>query len=315
MTDIVTCFGSHPCPGGSGRHPARARGAVLLLALSGVTSAAVPMRTVWIPEAEYRPFQYTPLPTTYLNDGRAAFWNLANDFSAVSNPTGEWSFGWSISRFGGFNLSPNAGAPLIPGVPGWFNLANGLMPCVVRAPVPVSFPDLGTGVTLPANSVGIQPDALGKFACVLWTCPQDGQYQIEAQFTGRSTSETGNADVVIRRNNVQLFFSNVRDPRQISILQTTFDLVAGETMDFRVGKGTDSNLNDLKQLDVVIQRVLRICIGDINGDLIVNSADLAILLGQYGQSVPPSEGGDLNGDGFIDLFDLQLLITNLGCIR
>lgn len=270
---------------------------------------------VWIGAKDYAPFSYFILPATYLADGRQAFWDVGAGFSATANPNAEWSYGWAFSRVGPFQLSPNSGEPLLAGVPGWFNLTNGLMPCVVLAPVDVSFPALGTGVTLPAGKVGLQPDSLGKFACVKWTCPQDGQYRFDAQFTGRSTAEVGNADVAVLRDGIQLFWSNVRDPRQISLLQVTFDLTAGETMDFRVGKGTDTNQNDLKQLDVVIQRVPRICVGDINGDGAVNTADLAFLLGQFGQGVPPSDGGDINGDGLIDTADLFLLLGNLGCTR
>ena len=196
---------------------------------------------------------------------------------------------------------------------GWFTPAVGNQPCVVRVDTATSFPALGTGVTLPAGKVGMMPDSLGKFAAVKWTAPQNGQYAIDAQFTGRSTVEVGNSDVMVLRNGLQLFFSTIRDPRQIVLFQTVFDLTAGETMEFRVGKSNDTNANDLKQFDLVIQRLPRLCPGNINGDLQVDTADLVLLLAQFGQFVVPSEGGDLNGDGFVDTSDMQILLSNLGC--
>src|SRR5258708_16164029 len=36
-------------------------------------------------------------------------WDAAIDFSASANPTGAWSYGWSIGRGSAFNLSTVAG--------------------------------------------------------------------------------------------------------------------------------------------------------------------------------------------------------------
>ena len=51
------------------------------------------------------------------------------------------------------------------------------------------------------------------------------------------------------------------------------------------------------------------CMGDLNGDLHVDGADLAIMLGQWNQSGGTS---DLNGDGLIDGADLALLLGRWG---
>ncbi len=50
---------------------------------------------------------------------------------------------------------------------------------------------------------------------------------------------------------------------------------------------------------------------DINGDSVVNTADLGLLIGDFG-SVGPSEPADLNGDGVVDTADLGLLIEGFG---
>jgi hypothetical protein len=47
---------------------------------------------------------------------------------------------------------------------------------------------------------------------------------------------------------------------------------------------------------------------DLNGDGVVNGADLGILLAAWGGSGP----GDLNGDGTINGADLGILLANWG---
>ena len=44
--------------------------------------------------------------------------------------------------------------------------------------------------------------------------------------------------------------------------------------------------------------------GDLNGDGIVNGADIGLLLGAWGTSGP----GDLNGDGQVDGADIGLML-------
>lgn len=286
-------------------------------ALVGVVAGAASGQPRFVPvwREVPPPLAFSPraFDEVYQEAGRPQVWNLAQEFNrGTANPAGQWTMGYALNRFGSFNTSPDWGVTL-PGASGWFTSSVGTTPTIVQVLTATTFPTLGTGVSLPAGAVGLMPDNLGKFAVVKWTCTEAGQYAIDAQFTGRSTLETGNSDVAVLRNGLQLFFSTVRDPRQIVVMQTTFDLTPGETMEFRVGKSNDSNLNDLKQLDVVIQRLVRLCPGDINGDGIVNIADLSIMLGSFGTAVIPSEGGDLNGDGVVDVNDLSLLLGNLGC--
>lgn len=50
-------------------------------------------------------------------------------------------------------------------------------------------------------------------------------------------------------------------------------------------------------------------LGDLSGDGVVNAADLAIVLGNWGMT---SETGDVNSDGVVDGTDLSLLLNNWG---
>ncbi|MBX3355725.1 MAG: hypothetical protein KF724_08505 [Phycisphaeraceae bacterium] len=52
------------------------------------------------------------------------------------------------------------------------------------------------------------------------------------------------------------------------------------------------------------------CLGDLNGDSVVNGADIAIILGFWG--VTPLYLGDLNCDGLADGVDIALLLGNWG---
>lgn len=53
--------------------------------------------------------------------------------------------------------------------------------------------------------------------------------------------------------------------------------------------------------------------GDLNGDGVVNFADLNLLLSNFGQTgAPGSTPGDANGDGVVNFEDLNIVLTNFG---
>lgn len=54
------------------------------------------------------------------------------------------------------------------------------------------------------------------------------------------------------------------------------------------------------------------CPGDTNGDNAVNSADLSVLLAQFGTSVEAGTGADFNDDGVVNAADLSVLLSNFG---
>ena len=51
------------------------------------------------------------------------------------------------------------------------------------------------------------------------------------------------------------------------------------------------------------------CTGDVNGDGVIDLADLTIVLSNFGQNVP---FGDANGDGVVDLVDLNIVLAAFG---
>lgn len=54
------------------------------------------------------------------------------------------------------------------------------------------------------------------------------------------------------------------------------------------------------------------CYGDLNADGVVNTADLTLLLVQFGNSVAPGTPADINADGVVNTQDLTLLLVNFG---
>jgi len=54
-----------------------------------------------------------------------------------------------------------------------------------------------------------------------------------------------------------------------------------------------------------------LCVGDLNGDGVVDTADLGLLIGNFGMS-GMGIVGDINGDGTVDTADLGLLVGNFG---
>lgn len=56
------------------------------------------------------------------------------------------------------------------------------------------------------------------------------------------------------------------------------------------------------------------CPADIDGNGAIDTADLVILLGNFGTPVPPGTGGDINGDGFVDTADLVVLLGVFGTV-
>ena len=50
------------------------------------------------------------------------------------------------------------------------------------------------------------------------------------------------------------------------------------------------------------------CPGDVNGDNMVNFADLDTLLDRWDTATAPNTNGDLDGDGFVSFADLNILL-------
>lgn len=54
------------------------------------------------------------------------------------------------------------------------------------------------------------------------------------------------------------------------------------------------------------------CVGDLNIDRVVNTSDLAVILGHFGETVLPGQWGDLDGSTLIDTNDLIAFLGGFG---
>ena len=83
---------------------------------------------------------------------------------------------------------------------------------------------------------------------------------------------------------------------------------------FSINANYTSGAGGVWIIDVPVTAFISVppCPGDINGDNQTNTADLTLLLGSFGQNVPPGTNGDLNNDGVVNTADLTLLLGAFG---
>lgn len=93
---------------------------------------------------------------------------------------------------------------------------------------------------------------------------------------------------------------------QVQMRFTASDLINGSVVEAAV--------DDLHVVERSCTPVGPVCPGDVNGDLLVDLADLNIVLFNFGSAVPTDTNGDVTGDGLVDLADLNLVLFNFGAV-
>ncbi len=73
-------------------------------------------------------------------------------------------------------------------------------------------------------------------------------------------------------------------------------------------KTSDCGLDNL----VITVSTPAACVGDLNGDSAVNTADLVVFLARFGTVVTPGAPGDLNNDGAVNTSDLTTFLGRFG---
>src|SRR5260370_26512730 len=159
------------------------------------------------------------------------------DFSAASNPTGAWSYGWSASRGSTFNLDPVA--TTVSGVNVWKSSATQVEPDVFFNGTSDTINPSGTN-PIPAGTLACHLGPIGQKAIVRWTAPSTGAYAIAATFTGRDSVGPTTTDVAVLSNGAELWSGEVTGYLAMqSYAASRLDLIAGDTLDFTVGFGPD----------------------------------------------------------------------------
>jgi len=168
----------------------------------------------------------------------AQTYDLVGQFSALSNPNGTWSYGWSASRSGPFALMTNAWTDTQWGEQrGWNIPFHDPNPAVALAITDIHHPT----VNVPAGTVNTHPGPGGENAVVRWTVPESGTYRLEGAFTGNDFVYPTTTDVAVLRGPFEVisgFVESYHNPLPFSAIMP---LLAGETIDLTVGFGQNGN--------------------------------------------------------------------------
>jgi len=172
--------------------------------------------------------------------------DLSADFSLAANPNGPWSYGYLTALDGTFGLLPT---------PRTFYSDNGVsieiwelstyrLPAVARVLGPGTAISDGGRFTALAGTVFFAPGADGapeNFGVIRFTVPAggSGRYRIEvavrSQFDGARLRD---ADFHVVKNGVELFGQHLA-PNSGTGYTNEVELVAGDRIDFAVGRGPD----------------------------------------------------------------------------
>lgn len=144
--------------------------------------------------------------------GTAAMDNTAMDaasqFSATTNPSGPWDYGWAGAADTGFNRFSSNAKPR----PEWLDLnywADGARPY----PLVIFNPSQAANGTVEPRALYLHPGDGTDMGVLRWTAPAAGVYSVLARIKGIVLDLT-TTDVHIRRNGLPLFDSAVTSAQQ-----------------------------------------------------------------------------------------------------
>lgn len=177
----------------------------------------------------------------------AETFDLARDFSLTANPNGAWSYGWAPSIGGPFTpITVSGTVSVAGGIPiQYWQLAAGRYPAVYHnggtntwSPTEGTFPPSATWFHPGENG---QPE---NFGVIRFSVPagQGGTYDlwtsVEPHFL---PAYAGDSDFHIVKNGTELYGQFLAKD-QSTTYTNRLALVAGDTIDFLIGRGVDSNL-------------------------------------------------------------------------
>lgn len=170
----------------------------------------------------------------------ATVWDAATDFSATNNPTGVWSYGYTNTLGGTFNLYPDT-TVITGGIDYWLDesiQASGV-PAVAHN---------GTTNTVTYYTLKLKPGQLafhpgpkGEYSVVRWKAPVSGSFNLTSSFSGADFVGPTSTDVHVLKNGTSLFNALVNgfgSPSKKSF-STSLLLNAGDLIDFTVGVGSN----------------------------------------------------------------------------
>lgn len=100
-------------------------------------------------------------------------------------------------------------------------------------------------VVIPPHTLALAPGMSNEYAMVSWTAPRDGHAAVEAHFTALDSTAVG---VIVALRGAPQFTSTVLSYGETKDYTNTFEVRAGDTIEFAVGGGPSSfmDLNVMK---------------------------------------------------------------------
>ncbi len=158
---------------------------------------------------------------------RAAVFDVTADFSVASNPNGVWTYGYSSTLGGAFNLYD---AHFVAS--SWNKSGEPFLG------------DYGGGLV-----AVFHPGDNGEYSIYRFTAPASGNYNLNVVF---SDADSATTDVHVRLNNSSLFVGAITDNSSTSHVANLV-LVANDILDFAVGFGSNGNyFNDSTSVDATL---------------------------------------------------------------
>jgi len=162
------------------------------------------------------------------------------DFSIATNPSGNWSYGWSNDMFGAqFEYHQRKRDNDGLGMPRWDSpQIDDLSVGCNKTDIPIR----GCSYTVPPHTLHMHPGKGGQYDIVRWICPKHGMYLIAGSFCGLDDQTTiADSDVNVAINSkTSLFPSTPVLSGKGTHESFTFkgvSLNAKDTVDFIVGVG------------------------------------------------------------------------------
>ena len=162
--------------------------------------------------------------------------SVAGDFSATSNPNGQWQYGYETSLGTGFTLlgfSMTIGSDFER----WQRSPSSADPGVFynAGAAPLAIYDF----VLQPHAAAFHPGPLGEFSVVRWTAPEDADYVLASSFEGLGLSSTTDVHVLV--DGTETFSHFLSGRGSAAQYSTTLTLRAGDTVDFALGWGANRN--------------------------------------------------------------------------
>ena len=158
-------------------------------------------------------------------------------FSAINNPNGSWSYGYTPTSGGPIVLYTDT-TPVF-GQPGWRGGSCGW----VAANTSGADLRLGDSGVWPAGYLSLLPDNCGSLDVLRWTSPGAGTYQVSGFFQNIDPAST--ITVHVFANGIPLLSSSALINSSAAL---TFDfslfLAAGSVIDFAVDNGGNGSSHD-----------------------------------------------------------------------